>query len=154
MVLKIDSTIYGYANNLRGFLDINEKYPLGQKVIYKPITFIFDPFSYLICEKGTEEADSVIEPIIFPSVTRLEAQKAYIKSLDNKKLNRIFDGLDDKEYWYTFWDYFDDDGDKLFSFEKFERLYTLKKITDWCDENNIPYYIDKKDDFIRWILEA
>ena len=137
---------------MRGNLDKNDRHPLGCKVIYEPVTYIFDPYSFLICEKGTAEADAVAEPIIFPSVTRLEAQKAYIRSLDDKKLDRIFSALDDKGYWDTFWNVFDDGGDKLISFEKFERRYRLRKITKWCDIHNIPYYIDKKDEFIQWIL--
>ena len=153
MIFKIDSTIYGYTDNMRCVPDKNVKYPMGYKILYEPVIFIFDPDTYIICEKGTDEADAVAEPMIFPSVTRLEAQKAYIRSLDDKKLNRIFSDLDDKEYFDTFWNVFDDGGEKLVSFEKFERRYRLRKITDWCDENIIPYYIDQKDDFIRRILE-
>ena len=153
MVLKIDSTIFGYTDNLRGALDKNDKYTLGYKVIYEPVTYIFDLDSFLVCEKGTAEADAVAEPIIFPSVTRLEAQKAYVKRLDNKQLDRIFSDLNDEEYRNTFWNYFDDGGEKLLAFERFEKRYRLRKITEWCDENNIPYYFDKKDDLIHRILE-
>ena len=138
MVLKIDSTVYGYTDKISDT---------------ESVAYIFDPDSFLIVEKGSNEADTVAEPLIFPSVTRSETQRAYVKSFDDKKLDHIFSDLDDKEYWDTFWNIFDDGGEKLIAFEKFERRYRIQKITEWCDENNIPYYIDKKDDFINWILE-
>ena len=118
----------------------------------RPVTYIFDPDSYLICESGTDEAAAVENPILFPSATRAEAQKAYIKSLDNKRLNHIFKGLDDREYWDTFWKYFDDGGLKFHDFNLFEDRYRLNMIISWCEENNIPYYLDKKDEFIKRII--
>ena len=152
MVLKINKDLYEFTFAERIIFNRFKK-PAEGMVIYEPVTYIFDPNSYLICESGTDEASAVEDPIIFPSATRAEAQKAYIKSLNDKKIDRIFKDLDEKEYWDMFWKLFDDGGEKFYAFNMFEARYRLKKIISWCDENNIPYYVDKKDKFIKRIFE-
>ncbi|MGN0610524.1 MAG: hypothetical protein ACI4JI_01960 [Ruminiclostridium sp.] len=123
------------------------------KVIYEPVTYLFDLDTFLVYPSETEEAKAINRAIVFPAVTRAEAQKAYIKSLNNKKLNYIFKDLDDNDYWNTFWKYFDDGGEKLNSFNSFEEYYRIQTIIEWCEENNIPYWINKKDQFIKMVLE-
>ena len=153
MILKINKELYNFTFAERGVLDENSKYPLGYKFINEPVSYIFDPDSCIVCESGTDEAEAVENHIVFPYVTRMEAQREYIKSLDDNRINDIFKGLDEKEYWDTFWQYFDDSGEKFTEFNKFEKRYRINKIIKWCEENNIPYYIDKKDEFIKKIFE-
>lgn len=147
MILEINEELYGFTFAEKSFLDLNNK------VIYEPVTYLFDLDTFVVCMSGTDETEAMERTIVFPAVTRAEAQKAYIKSLNNKKLNSIFYCLNDNDYWSTFWKYFDDGGEKLTTFNRFERYYRIKKIVDWCEENNIPYYINKKDQFIKCVLE-
>ena len=148
MILEINEELYRFTFAEISYLDINKK-----KVIYEPVTYLFDLDTFLVCLSETEEAKTVNRSIVFPSVTRAEAQKAYIKFLNNKKLNSIFRDLDDNDYWNTFWKYFDDGGEKFSAFNRFEEYYRIQAIIDWCEENNIPYWINKKDQFIKWVLE-
>lgn len=152
MKLAINERLYSFTNAIEMYLDENEAYPLGMKVIYKPVVYIFDWYSFSVCRSDSEEAESIENPIIFPAVTSLEAQKAYVKSLNNRKLNNIFNRLSDEEYSNVFWKYFDDGWQELGKYYKFEEKYRLNRIAEWCDENYIPYYFDKKDEFIRRIL--
>lgn len=153
MVLEINEQLLGFTFAEQGFLDESKAYPLGCKLIYEPVIYIFDPDSFAVCRKNSDEAEAVENPIMFPSVTRAEAQKAYISFLNDPKLSAVFNGLGDKEYWDTFWNYFDDGGEKFAEFNRFEKYYRIKSITDWCEINNIPYYINNRDEFIRSISE-
>ena len=148
MILEINEELYMFTFAEQSYLDMNKN-----KVIYEPVTYIFDLDTFLVYPSENEEAKTVNRAIVFPSVTRAEAQKAYIKSLNNKKLNYIFKDLDDNDYWNTFWKYFDDGGEKLNDFNSFEEYYRMQTIIDWCEENNIPYWINKKDQFIKMVLE-
>lgn len=152
MKLAINERLYSFTNAIEMYLDENEAYPLGMKVIYKPVVYIFDWYSFSVCRKDSKEAESIENPIIFPAVTSLEAQKAYVKSLNNRRLNNIFNRLSDEEYSNVFWKYFDDGWQELGKYYKFEEKYRLNRIAEWCEENYIPYYFDKKDEFIRRIL--
>lgn len=153
MKLEINEKLYNCTNAIEMYLDENEAYPLGMKVIYKPIVYIFDWYSFIVCRKDSEEAKSIENPVIFPAVTTLEVQKAYVKSLNSRKLNNTFNRLSDEEYSEVFWKYFDDGWQELGKFYVFERKYRLNRIAEWCEENYIPYYFNKKDDFIKRTLE-
>lgn len=153
MILKINEELCSFTFAGKGILHENNKYPFGYKFVNEPAAYFFDPDSGIVCESGTDDAEAIDDPIVFPSVTRIEVQKEYIKSLDDKKLNDIFKGLDDKEYWDTFWQYFDDGGEKFTAFGIFEKRYRINKIIKWCEENNIPYYVDKKDEFIKNVFK-
>lgn len=115
--------------------------------------YIFDPYSFAIYKKDSDESKSIDTPIIFPTVARIEAQKAYVNSLNNKKLYNKFKNLNDGEYSNRFWHYFDDGWQKLIDYERFEDYYRIKRIVDWCDENYIPYFINQKDEFIKRVLD-
>ena len=84
MILEINEELYMFTCAEQSYLDMNKN-----KVIYEPVTYIFDLDTFLVYPSETEEAKSVNRAIVFPSVTRAEAQKAYIKSLNNKKLDYI-----------------------------------------------------------------
>lgn len=153
MKLEINERLYNCTDAMEMYLDVNESYPLGMKVIYKPIVYIFDWYSFIVCRKDSEEAESIENPIIFPDVTPLEVQKAYVKSLNSRKLNNIFNRLSDEEYSKVFWEYFDDGWQNLIDYNMFERKYRLNRIAEWCEENYIPYYFNKKDEFIKRTLD-
>ena len=48
-----------------------------------------------------------------------------------------------------FWGTVDDGGQILTDFRNFEVKYQLKKLTDWCEENSISYYVDKNDWYLK-----
>lgn len=148
MNLEINEKLYYYTFGEEGYL--NEQM---LRVLYRPITYIFDPDSFIICRKDAPEAESVENPIVFPAVSRIEAQRAYVGALNNKKLQNDFKNLDDDKFWNLFWGYFDDGAQKLRDYEMFEEKYRIKRIVDWCEENYIPYFINKKDEFIKEVLD-
>jgi hypothetical protein len=114
--------------------------------------FLFDPNTYLIVDKDSDEAEFIEAPIPFPFTEKNETAKAYTKTFD-KKTAQFFDSIkDEKEFMNWFWGTVDDGGEKLTHFRIFEDKYHLKKITDWCDENSIPYYVDKNDWYIKMFI--
>lgn len=113
---------------------------------------LFDPYSYQIFLEDHVDRDENPDYIEFPIVTRMMSMKAYVDNLSNKQMRSSFAGCTDKEFWDLFWDTFDDGGEILCDFERFEYNYTLKIIMEWCDENNIPYYINKSDSFLLKLL--
>lgn len=148
MVLEINEEIFLYT-----FAGEEDFSSAKANQIYGKTTYLFDLDTFTVCESGTDEARAAERTIVFPSLTRAQAQREYIKALDNKRLNHIFKNLDGKAYWDMFWKYFDDGADKFNAFNMFEDRLRIQKIVEWCDENNIPYYINKKDEVIRDIME-
>lgn len=116
------------------------------------INSLFDPYSYRIYPEDAVDRDENPDFIEFPEVTRIMSMKAYIENLSNRKLKNGFEDLTDEEFWNYFWEIFDDGGDILHDFERFENNHALRIITEWCDENNIPYYIDKSDSLLLGLL--
>ena len=111
--------------------------------------FWFDHYTYLIVDKESDEAEFIETPIPFPFTEKNETAKAYTKTF-GKELRQFFDGIkDENEFMNWFWGTVDDGGQNLTNFRIFEDKYHLKKITDWCDENSIPYYVDKSDWYIK-----
>ena len=149
MVLEINEEIYLYTFAGEDNFG-SEKANRGKE----RTTYLIDLDTFTVCESGTDEARVAERTIAFPSLTRAQAQREYIKALDNKHLNHIFRNLDGKEYWNTFWKYFDDGADKFNAFNIFEDRLRIQKIVEWCDENCIPYYINKKDEVIKDIMEC
>ena len=114
--------------------------------------FLFDPYTYLIVDKDSDEAEFIEEPISFPFTEKNETAKAYTGTF-GKRLRQFFDGIkDEKEFMNRFWGTVDDGGERLTDFRIFEDKYHLKKITDWCDENSISYYVDKNDWYIKMFI--
>lgn len=116
------------------------------------INSLFDPYSYHIYPEDAVDRDENPDFIEFPEVTRMMSMKAYFENLNNRKLKNGFEDLTDEEFWNFFWEIFDDGGDILCDFERFENNHALRIITEWCDENNIPYYIDKSDSLLLGLL--
>lgn len=148
MKLEVNEELYRCTFSEEGYW--NERMT---RVFYRTVTYIFDSDSFIICRKDAPEAEAVENPIVFPAVSRIEAQRAYIGALNNKKLQNDFKNLKDDEYWKLFWRYFDDGARKLQDYEIFEERYRIKRIVDWCEENYIPYFINKGDKFIKHIMD-
>ena len=111
--------------------------------------FLFEPNTYLIVDKDSDEAEFIEEPIPFPFIEKNEAEKAYTKTF-GKSTRQFFESItDEKDFMNWFWGTVDDGGENLMGFRIFEDKYHLKKITDWCEENSIPYYVDKNDWYIK-----
>ncbi|HBH94696.1 MAG TPA: hypothetical protein DDX91_03035 [Ruminococcaceae bacterium] len=115
--------------------------------------YIFDPDTFLVCSKRSYSSKAMGSPLLYPFASGLDVQKAYIKFFKDKKLESEFSRLDDNAYWNTFWKRFDDGGQKLADYNKFEDFYRIKMIVDWCENNSIPYFVNKKDEFIRYTME-
>lgn len=150
MQLELTDILYGYTFAEERCLDVNEKYPLGMKVLYKPLAYVFDPDSYIICRAGTDEAKAIEYPLVFPAVPHIEVMRAYVDQLNDRKLRFDFRELNDDDFQKLFWGCFDDGGEKLADVRKFEEYYRYSKIVEWCDENGIAYYI--KDENIKKAL--
>lgn len=148
MILEINRDLFDYTDAVEMIWDEPRL-----KVIYKQVTYIFDTDSFIVCRKDSPEAAAVENFIVFPAVERVDAQRAYVSLLNNRRLNNAFGNLDDKEFFDKFWNYFDDGGQKLHDFEMFEEYYRIKRIVQWCEENAIPYYLNKKDEFIKRALD-
>lgn len=116
------------------------------------IKSLFDPYSYQVFPENSVDRSENPELIVFPMVTRIMSMRAYVEELSNSKIKKSFVGLTDEEFWNLFWETFDDGGEILCGFERFEYNHALRMITEWCDENSIPYYIDKSDSFLHRLL--
>lgn len=116
------------------------------------VQYLFDPFTYQIFPKDSVDSDNYADFLEYPLISRKESMHAFVESLNNKKLNKAFTNLCDKDFADLFWSTFDDGWEWLTRFEKFQNKYTLVRLTEWCDKNNIPYYIDKSDNVMNWLV--
>lgn len=148
MKFEINETAYRFTYGEQHRLNKDSKY---SRFICE--AYIFAPDTFLVCSKRSYSAKAMGSPLLYPFASRLDVQKAYIKFLKDKKLESEFSRLDDNDYWNTFWKRFDDGGQKLADYNKFEDFYRIKMIVDWCENNSIPYFINKKDEFIRYTME-
>lgn len=75
----------------------------------------------------------------FVTVSNEEVIRAYIKSLNNKKLSAVFDSVNGEECVETFWKYFNAYKDISLGFNDFEKKYLTEKVIEWCNENAVQY---------------
>lgn len=141
MVLEITRELIGCTLGYIPELDVNERYPLGMKVIYKPTAYLFDRDTFLICRKDSEEAGYLCDAIPFPVVEQKEAMHAYIDSINNRSITNLFRHLSEENFGKVFWGVVDDGGERFCEYHRFEDLYRSRAVISWCGENNIPYYI-------------
>ena len=96
---------------------------------------------YKFNELPTDDEAKLVELGFIPFVTisNEEVIRAYIKSLNNPKVESKFDGLSSYDCVETFWKYFNAYKDISSGFDAFEAKYVRKKVTSWCDEYNIEY---------------
>lgn len=79
--------------------------------------------------------------IPLPVVDEESIIRTFISELNNKKLSRYFDSIDDENLWISF--------DKLFpcgmerrSWNEYYKKYLKNIALSWCDNNHIPYVND------------
>lgn len=95
-------------------------------------------------ELSFDDETQVVENgfIPFLTVSNEEVIRAYVQSLDNKKVKSVFDKLDSSDFVETFWKYFNAYPDISSGLDAFEEKYILDKIIAWCEENSIDYTIE------------
>ncbi|MCM1115585.1 MAG: hypothetical protein NC397_08835 [Clostridium sp.] len=96
---------------------------------------------YKISDLPTDDCTKLIELGFIPFITisNEEVIRAYIKSLNNPKVEAKFDGLSTYDCVEVFWKYFNAYKDISAGFDGFESRYVMDKVTGWCDENGIEY---------------
>lgn len=104
---------------------------------------IFDRDSLLVVGKDSAEAEHIAEGLPFPKVTAQEWMKAFVFSLNDRKLSEIFEKCDERHYPKKFWELFDDGGEMFVRADHFRSEYPLYAMIAWCELNDIPYYVDK-----------
>lgn len=100
---------------------------------------LFDPYTYEFHRNSESNLPEYL--LEFPSVPTPEAQRAYINTLNHRRLREHFARLSDSECSAEFWNLYENHP-YWPCFEDFEQSYQLEKIKLWCDENQIAYYID------------
>ena len=152
MQLEITKELLKYTFGYTPQLDVNEKYPLGMKVIYMPTAYLFDTDTYLLFVTDSDEAGYLTDSIPFPIVKQHEAMHAYVDSINNKRIKNIFKHLPEEDFGKVFWGVFDDGGENFCAYHRFEEYYRYSIIIKWCEDNNIPHFI--KDQNIKKVLEC
>lgn len=74
-------------------------------------------------------------------VNRMELAKAYVATIDNKKLKAAMDKIEDSKYIDAFWKYYNAYPSDFSDYENFQHEYLLRKAERWCRENGIDYVI-------------
>ena len=152
MQLEITRELLQYTYDYTAKLDVNEKYPLGMKVIYEPTAYLFDAETFLICDKDSDESEYLGDTTPFPIVNQHEAMHAFVNSINNKRITNLFRYLPDEDFGKVFWGVFDDGGENFCAYHRFEEKYRYNIIIKWCEDNNIPHFI--KDQNIKKVLEC
>ena len=88
-----------------------------------------------------DEFFNLHEIIPYFNIKRYELAKAYIFSLNNKKLTAKFEGFKDEEIVEYFWKYFNVYPELFDGFEAFQNEYLINKAKAWCEKNNINYIV-------------
>lgn len=124
-------------------------YEVFRLVMAEKEEYVFDAVTYAICEKGSEEAEFFDYPIPMPFTEKMKLYKAYVETFSPRIRRQFAHTPDERAYMGLFWYYADDDGEKSERFGKFEDMYYLRKLVDWCEMNHIAYYIDKSDWYLK-----
>lgn len=75
----------------------------------------------------------------YVTVNDVEIMRAFIETINNKKLKGVFEKVEDKDYVETFWKYCNIYPEIRDSYGDFEHNFVKNKIVDWCKENGINY---------------
>lgn len=95
----------------------------------------------LDCKDGKSLLEAGFIP--FLTISNEEAIRAYVKSIDNKKVSLVLDKLAGNEFVDTFWKYFNAYPQISKGYDEFEKLYVLGRLKVWCDENSIEYKVNE-----------
>lgn len=90
---------------------------------------------------SNEEFFRLKDVIPYLNVKRYQLAKAYVMSLDNKKIKSKFETLEENQIVEYFWKYFHVYPDIFNGFEKFQNDYIVSALKGWCDENKINYTV-------------
>lgn len=116
--------------------------------------WLFDLDTFQFYEKNSEDAEFLTNYLPFPTISDYDCKKAFLDKLNSiRKIPHRLIELLDKDFEFWFWNIVDDGDVRLNEFDRFEKQYSVNKIAKWCDDNNIPYYIDKSDDFLMYFLK-
>lgn len=116
--------------------------------------WLFDLDTFQFYEKNSKDVEFLTNYLPFPTVNDYNCKKAFLDKLNStKKIPHKVMELLDKDFELWFWNIVDDGDDRLNEFDRFEKQYSVNKIINWCDENNIPHYIDKSDDLLMYFLK-
>lgn len=77
----------------------------------------------------------------YVTVTDVEIMRAFIDTINNKKLKGNFEKVEDNDYVETFWKYCNIYPEISNDYGDFEHKYVKDKIVDWCKENGINYAV-------------
>lgn len=80
--------------------------------------------------------------IPFVSVSNEEIMREFIKEKGSAKLNVIIDDVKSEDFIETFWKYYNAYPELKVGLNEFTASYTVNKVKQWCDENNVNYSID------------
>ncbi len=122
------------------FVIDDEIYMKSHYCLYEPlndIRFYFDYTDYYLHEAA--DIDSADGMVPFVRIREVDVMRAYVESLNDRKLSSVFNKLPDKEAWSRFWAFFDDDGIESEHWGKYDRNYRIDHIVNWCKENGIAY---------------
>lgn len=75
------------------------------------------------------------------TVTNEEVIRAFVKSIEDKKLKKALSNIDEKDYVESFWKYFNVYPELADLLCQFEDSFVLDKAKIWCEENNIEYIV-------------
>ena len=77
--------------------------------------------------------------IPFFTVSNEEVMKAYVETIENKKLKEAFSKISEENYVESFWKYFKIYPEIFEGYNSFEDSFVLEKAKKWCAENGIDY---------------
>ena len=80
--------------------------------------------------------------IPFYNIKRHELARAYVKTIDNAKLQEKFDNLEDCDVVEYFWKCCHVYPDLFDRIESFQREYILNGLIKWCEEHEINYKVE------------
>ncbi|MCD7873134.1 MAG: hypothetical protein LUG21_07560 [Clostridiales bacterium] len=80
--------------------------------------------------------------IPFVSVSNEEIMRAFVRQKGSHKLNGILQKVKSSEFLETFWKYFNAYPELETGLDEFARDFLVKKVSEWCLENNIDYEIE------------
>ena len=82
------------------------------------------------------------EIIPFFNIKRYELARAYVKTIDNAKLQTKFDSLEDDEVVEYFWKCSHAYPELFSRIVEFQHEYILAGLKKWCENNNINYKVE------------
>ena len=101
-------------------------------------------FVSLSLSEGMDKEDimNLDEYIPYFNFKRCELAKAFVETINNKKIKSKFDSLDDDEVVEYFWKCFHVYPELFKDADKFQMEYVINSLKSWCEDNNIKYTVE------------